>query len=249
MPPHVPTNHDIRGGQNLHPQSAPSVPSAPVLYRQPAPTVQRGPPEAPRPECRLHLSSFDSVGTHFVSGGFDTGLFDYDDPSFDHRAAWAIPPGAEAEYQYDLGDTIRITVTVEPVPQRAQAWLAKYDIDAGDPVLRNLMPELCDDCGQEASHFRPGETLCIGCLPENPPTYVELLASTPRPAGNAAGKPTATAGRTPPARIAAKKTATTTVHWSTRPETAPTASTSAPSPSSACSRRTTLKSDTPPVPG
>ena len=41
------------------------------------------------------------------------------------------------------------------------------------------MPELCDNCGQEASHFRPAEVLCTGCLPENPRPYVELLARTP----------------------------------------------------------------------
>ena len=130
-------------------------------------------------ECCLHLSSFDSVGTRFVSDGFDTGLFDYDDPSFDHRAAWAIPSGTEAEYQYDMGDSTDLTVRVEPAPEQAQAWLARHDIDAGDPILRNLMPELCDNCGQEASHFRPAEVLCTGCLPENPRPYVELLARTP----------------------------------------------------------------------
>ena len=63
-------------------------------------------------ECCWHLSSFDSGGTHFVSDGFDTSLFDYEDPSFDHRAAWAIPPGTEAEYQYDMGDTTDLTVRV-----------------------------------------------------------------------------------------------------------------------------------------
>ena len=52
-------------------------------------------------ECCEHLSLFDSGGPRFVSDGFDTGLFDYEDPSFDHRAAWAIPPGTEAKYEYD----------------------------------------------------------------------------------------------------------------------------------------------------
>ena len=130
-------------------------------------------------ECCWHLSSFDSGGTRFVSDGFDTSLFDYDHASFDHRAAWAIPQGREAEYQYDMGDTTYLTIRVEPAPEQAQAWLARHDIDAGDPSLRNLMPELCDNCGQEASHFRPAEVLCTGCLPENPRPYVELLARTP----------------------------------------------------------------------
>ena len=141
-------------------------------------------------ECCWHLSSFDSGGTHFVSEGFDTSLFDYDDPSFDHRAAWAIPPGREAEYQYDMGDTTCLTVRVEPAPEQAWAWLARHEIDSGDPVLRNLMPELCDNCGQEASHFRPAETLCTGCLPENPRPYVELLARTPPPCRECGGEAT-----------------------------------------------------------
>ena len=130
-------------------------------------------------ECCGHLSSFDSKGTKFTSDGFDQDMFD--DPSFDHRAAWTIPPGTEAEYQYDMGDTTCVTVRVEPAPEQAWAWLARQEIDPGDPVLRNLMPELCDKCGQEASHFRPAETLCTGCTPENPRTYVELLARTHPP--------------------------------------------------------------------
>ena len=141
-------------------------------------------------ECCWHLRSFDSGGTHFVSEGFDTSLFDYDDPSFDHRAAWAIPPGTEAEYQYDMGDTTHLTVRVEPAPEQAWAWLARHEIDSGDPVLRNLMPELCDNCGQEASHFRPEETLCTGCIPENPRPYVKLLAMTPPPCREFGGEAT-----------------------------------------------------------
>ena len=141
-------------------------------------------------ECCWHLSSFDSGGTHFVSDGFDTGLFDHDDPSFDHHAAWAIPSGTEAEYQYDMGDSTDLTVRVEPAPEQAWAWLARHEIDPADPVLRNLMPELCDNCGQEASHFRPAETLCTGCIPENPRPYVELLARTPPPCRECGGEAT-----------------------------------------------------------
>ena len=132
-------------------------------------------------ECCGHLSSFHSTGTRFVSNGFDTSLFGYEDPPFDHRAAWAIPPGTEAEYQYDMGDTTYLTVRVEPAPEQAWVWLARHHIDPGDPILRNLMPELCDNCVQEASHFRAGEVLCTSCLPENPRPYVKLFASTPPP--------------------------------------------------------------------
>ena len=132
-------------------------------------------------ECCWHLSSFDSGGTRFVSDGFDTGLSGYQDLSFDHRAAWAIPPDSEAEYQYDMGSTTCLTVRAQPAPEQAQAWLAQHDIDPGSPVLQNLMPELCDSCGQEASHFRPAEVLCTGCLPEDPRPFVELLARTPPP--------------------------------------------------------------------
>ncbi len=110
-----------------------------------------------------------------------TGLFDYEDPSFDHRAAWAIPPGTEAEYQYDMGDTTYLTIRVEPAPEQAWIWLATYEIDPGDPVLRNIMPEICDNGGHEASHFYEAVVLCTSCLPENPWPYVELLASTPPP--------------------------------------------------------------------
>ena len=141
-------------------------------------------------KCCPHLSSFDSGGTHFISGGFDTSLFDYDDPSFDHRAAWAIPPRTEGEYQYDKGDTTYLTIRVEQAPEQAWAWLAKHEIYSGDPVLRNLMPELCDNCGQEASHLRPPEILCTGCIPENPRPYVELLARTPPPCRECGGEAT-----------------------------------------------------------
>ena len=130
-------------------------------------------------ECCGHLSSFDSGGTRFVSDGFNTGLFGYQDPSFDHRAAQAIPPDSEAEYQYDMGSTTCLTVRVQPAPEQARAWLAQHDIDPGSPVLQNLMPELCDRCGQEASHFRPEEVLCTSCLPKDSRTFVELLATTP----------------------------------------------------------------------
>lgn len=141
-------------------------------------------------ECCWHLSSFDSGGIRFISDGFDTGLFNYDDPLFDHRAAWVIPPGTEAEYQYDMGDTTYLTIRVESGPEGAWAWLATHGIDPGDPVLRNLMPELCGDCGQEASYFRPAETLCTDCLPENPRPYVELLARTHPPCRECGGEDT-----------------------------------------------------------
>ena len=139
-------------------------------------------------ECCWHLSSFDSGGTRFVSNGFDTSLLDYDHASFDHRAAWAIPQGREAEYQYDMGDTTYLTIRVEPAPEQAWAWLARHEIDPGDPILRNLMPELCDDCGREASHFRSAETLCTDCIPENPRPYVELLARKPPPCRDCGGE-------------------------------------------------------------
>ncbi len=41
------------------------------------------------------------------------------------------------------------------------------------------MPELCDRCGQEASHFRPEAVLCTNCLPKDSRPFVELLATTP----------------------------------------------------------------------
>ena len=141
-------------------------------------------------ECCWHLSSFDSGGTRFVSDGFDTSLFDYEDPSFDHRAAWAIPPSTETEYHYDMGDTTYLAVRVEPAPEQAWAWLAMHGIDAGDPILRNLIPELCDECGQEASHFRPEEDLCTGCLLENPRPSVDLLAWPPPPCRECGGEAT-----------------------------------------------------------
>ena len=75
-------------------------------------------------------------------------------------------------------------------PSRPGPGWPRHEIDSGDPVLRNLMPELCDNCGQEASHFRPAETLCTGCLPENPRPYVELLARTPPPCRECGGEAT-----------------------------------------------------------
>ena len=132
-------------------------------------------------ECCMHLSGFDSGGTWFVSDGFDTDPLDYEDPSFDHRAAWAIPPDSEAEYQYDMGSTTCLTVRVQPAPEQAQAWLAQHDIDPGNPILQNLIPELCDNCEQDATHFRPAETLCTGCLPDDRRPFVQLLARMPPP--------------------------------------------------------------------
>ncbi len=141
-------------------------------------------------ECCQHLSSFHSRETLFVSNGLDSGLFGYQDPSFDHRAAWAIPPDSEAQYLYDMGRTTCLRLRVQPAPERAQAWLAQHDIDPGTPVLQNLMPELCDSCGQEASHFRPAEVLCTDCLPEDPRPYVALLARTSPPCRESSGEAT-----------------------------------------------------------
>lgn len=80
-----------------------------------------------------------------------------------------------------MGSTACLTVRVQPAPEQAQAWLAQHDIDPGSPVLQNLMPELCDSRRKEASHFRPAEVLCTGCLPEDPRQFVELLARIPPP--------------------------------------------------------------------
>ena len=132
-------------------------------------------------ECCMHLSRFDSRGTWFVSDGFETAMYDFDIPSFDHRAGWVIPPDSEAEYEYDMGSTTYLSIRVQPAPEQAQAWLAQYDIDPGSPVLQNLIPEVCDSCQQDATHFRPEEDRCVGCVPENPGPFVELLARRPAP--------------------------------------------------------------------
>lgn len=111
-------------------------------------------------ECCGHLSSFDSGGTRLRSDGFDMTMFDYEDRSFDHQAAWAIPPGTAAKYEYDMGDTTCLTVRMEPAPEQAQAWLDKHGMDPGNLVLRNLTPEAQESYRPLVNSPRQG----IGCL-------------------------------------------------------------------------------------
>ena len=131
-------------------------------------------------ECCGHLSTFDSKQALFVSDGFEDGFAGGTNPSFDHRAAWAIPPDSDAHYEYDMGSTTCVSIRVQPAPDGAQDWLAQHGIDAGDPILQNLMPESCDDCGQEATHFREDKTLCAGCFPESRQSFAELPAGKPQ---------------------------------------------------------------------
>ena len=141
-------------------------------------------------ECCRHLSRFDSGATWFVSDGFETDMYDFDILTFDHRAARAIPPNSEAQYEYDMGSTTHLTVRVQPAPEKAQAWLAQHGIDPGDPILRNLIPEVCDNCQQEATHLRSDQTLCTNCIPGNHHPFVELPARTPPPCNECGGPAT-----------------------------------------------------------
>ena len=143
-----------------------------------------------------------------------------------------------------MGSTTCLTVRVQPAPEQAQAWLAQHDIDPGSPVLQNLMPELCDRCGQEASHFRPAEVLCTGCLPGNPRPFVELFAMTPPPCRECDEE--ATRYRRPHTSCENCRQEDHDNYRSlvNSQETVSTASTSAPPPNSAISKRTTGRSAT-----
>ena len=79
-----------------------------------------------------------------------------------------------------MGSTTYLIIRVQTAPEQAQAWLAQHEIDPGSPVLLNLMPELCDNCEQEASHFRQESILCTGCLPEDPRSFVALINTEPQ---------------------------------------------------------------------
>ncbi len=83
-------------------------------------------------ECCGHRSLFDSGATRFVSDGFDTSLFDYENPSLDHRAGWTIPPGTESEYQYDIEDATCISIRVDPAPEQARVCLATHESDPAE---------------------------------------------------------------------------------------------------------------------
>ena len=68
-PPNVPTNLDIRGGQNPHPQGAPPVPSAPVHYRNPARTAPKRSTRGTLVKVIVGLLIFATCGGYWLTGG------------------------------------------------------------------------------------------------------------------------------------------------------------------------------------
>ena len=71
-----------------------------------------------------------------------------------------------------MGSTTCLTIRVQPAPEQAEAWLAEHRIEPGSPVLQNLIPETCEDCGGEPSHYRSEMLLCAACLPDDPRSFV-----------------------------------------------------------------------------
>ena len=130
-------------------------------------------------ECCGHLSRFVKGHTEFQCpewGGsprdFFTGV-----RSMDHPIASVIAPGGDAHYEYDMGSTTHLTVRVETAPPQATTWLQQKDPGSVITVVaQNLMPELCDTCGDAATCARGNEYSCRSC-PHDPSTSRPLVNS------------------------------------------------------------------------
>ena len=78
-----------------------------------------------------------------------------------HHIACAIGAGSSALYEYDMGDTTRLTVRVHKAPAAAAAWYREQDPKPpGATVMQNLMPERCRGCGGEAAFVNSEGYVC-----------------------------------------------------------------------------------------